>query len=309
MFMKETAFLSAVLFSLLISGCNNDIFIENSDLPAHTTIAIYGDGGGWSSPFSRDGLTRIYIDYAPDEIKYVTYYSVDGGIAEADCQPSRLQSIVYETPVLYYSIGFAGDMVYFYSDYNVSETVSFRLCFDYDYGVSKYIDVTIREGERMQQVSGWNLSGSMIIKENHDKTTHITSLTNNSKLVQKLEILPFSESVCCDVVSPADQWAKMLTLTIPMLTFDGQDWVWVENDDIRLGMRRNFVPTRYLNKKITVEVPPETKATVTYTLYYALACQKGVLHLFNPVVGQDFEEEVTWSSIYATHYDYTVKYE
>lgn len=309
MFIKETALLPAVLFSLLISGCNNDIFIENSDLPANTTIDIDGDGGGWSSPFSRDGLTRIYVDYAPEEIKYVTYYSVDGGIAEADCQPSRLQSIVYETPVLYYSIGFAGDMVYFYSDYNVSDAVSFRLCFDYDYGVSKYIDVTIREGERMQRVSGWNLSGGMLIKENHDKTTHITSLTNNSKLVQKLEILPFSESVCSDIVSPADHWAQMLTLKIPMLTFDGQDWVWVENDDIQLGMRRAFVPTRYLNKKITVEVPPETKATVTYTLYYALASQKGVLHLFNPVVGQDFEEEVTWSSIYATHYDYTVKYE
>ena len=62
MFIKETALLSAVLFSLLISGCNNDIFIENSDLPANTTIDIDGDGGGWSSTITIDCLTRIYVD-------------------------------------------------------------------------------------------------------------------------------------------------------------------------------------------------------------------------------------------------------
>lgn len=293
---------------LLLCACNNDIFIVTDDLEDDTHVLLEGDGGEWSAAYSRHGLKRIIFDYSYGYDEYLTYYDVKGNPVEADIDPLILKSIVYENPLRHYSIVFDGDMIYITSHYNASSADSFDLRLVYDSGTTKSINVQVEEGAQVE-MTFWKHSGDLIINENIEHESRRTSLTNNSSLVQKLEIMPYLDARCSDVVSPAGQWAFGLYLTMPMLAYHNNDWVWIVYDDIRLGHKRNFVPSWSADDKIVVEVPPYKKAIVTYTLNYSLAKEDGMLQLHFPGDDRFYEEEVTWTSIYATGYDYEVEYE
>ena len=297
-----------MMLALLTSACNGDIFIDAEDLPDVTALVIEGDGGQWSSAFSRKGLVRIHLD--SDEKEFVTYYGRDGKTVDADCPPSELESIVYETPKRYYTIGFEGDMVYITSYYNASYAVSVMLSFDYEYGATKVIHLTLTEGERLEMVS-WTLSGPMKLEENFGKSTHVASFTNNGPLAQQFGIMPFLQSNCSRETMPSDFWAHglILDMPVPVYNFDDGKWEWREYENIMLGDRMDgFIP-EYFGHKLMVDVPANTTVKVSYTLNYSRAIQKGVLQFYNAAAKQNFETTVTWTSVYAVSYDYTVEYE
>lgn len=76
-----------------------------------------------------------------------------------------------------------------------------------------------------------------------------------------------------------------------------------------LGDRMDgFIP-EYFGHKLMVDVPANTTVKVSYTLNYSRAIQKGVLQFYNAAAKQNFETTVTWTSVYAVSYDYTVEYE
>lgn len=290
-----------------LSSCNSDIFIADSDLPDSVDVTVEGDGGSWSTAYSRKGLLCVRLDLPPDDGKYVTYYGYNGEL-DPDSPPSELQSIVYESPLRSYSIGFNGDMIYVVSHYNASYEDRVTLWLDYDYGVSKMIELTMTEGEPLQK-GFWDTKGPLKIEENIETTSHRAGFTNNSSLTQKFQIMPYLESKCSDIVMPADRWALGLTFDLPMPTYNGSDWVWYEYPDIRLGERRHFSPSQYIGKTLSVDVPPETKVTVSYTLHYSRAVQDGSIYFYNVVAQREFEVPVTWTSVYATSYDYMIEYE
>ena len=155
----------------------------------------------------------------------------------------------------------------------------------------------------------WETSGSLKLEEDFSQSVHATSMTNNSSITQKLELNPFLDSKCSDMVMPAENWASGATVDIPMLTYDGSEWTWEEYKDIELGKRRDFTPSRYWDNKIVVEVPPYKKAKVSYKLNYTRATQDGVIIFSNSVAEQTYDVPATWTSVYATSYEYSVEYE
>ena len=306
---KTMAYIGALLAVVIISSCNSELFIDDIDLPDVSDVTIEGDGGEWSTAFSRKGLSRIRIDYSSHDKEYVRYFSVEGPEVDADCPASELGSIVYENPKTFYSIGFVGEMMYLTSHYNASDYDMFTIYMDYDYGVTKSINVTLTEGEKLQLVT-WIPTGNMRIEENISKSvTYTTSLTNNSSLTQKLETYPLLDSRCSDMVMPSEYWANGIVVDLPIPTFNGIDWEWREYKDVRLGERRDFSPNQSLNHKISVEVPAYSKAKISYTLNYSRATQEGFISLSNPVDDRSCETPVTWTSVYATSYEYAVEYE
>lgn len=308
MIKKYITYFFAVLTCAFITSCNNDIFTDDSDLPQITDITIEGEGGQWSSPFSRKGLAQIQIDYSSNDKKYVRYYNSQGNEVNSDCPASELGSIVYDNPRTWYSIGFLGEMIYINSIYNASRYAAFSIRLDYEYGDTKYINVTVTEGGKLSVVF-WETSGSLKLEEDFSQSVHATSMTNNSSITQKLELNPFLDSKCSDMVMPADNWASGATVDIPMLTYDGSEWTWKEYKDIELGKRRDFTPSCYWDNKIVVEVPPYKKAKVSYKLNYTRATQDGVIIFSNSVAEQNYDVPATWTSVYATSYEYSVEYE
>lgn len=305
---KNLTYIIALLAVVINTSCNSDLFIDDIDLPYMTEVTIEGDGGQWSTSLSRKGLSNISIDYSANDSEYVRYYGMDGSEVDVDCPASDLGNIVYENPKTYYSVGFLGDMIYITSYYNATSFESFTIRFDYDYGVTKYINVTLTEGEKLQQRS-WNPNGDLKLEENIHTSTHTITMNNKSSLTQKIIIYPFRDSRCSDIVMPSDYWAEGLVVDLPMLAYNGKNWEWQEYKDITLGKRRDFTLEQTFGNEITVEVPAYTTVKVSLRLNYTRATEEGTISFFNSVDKRDFETPVTWKSVYATSYEYKVEYE
>lgn len=307
---RNISYLLTLLAALIVSSCNNAIFIESENLPDVTDITLDGNGEQWSSAFSRKGLTRIYVNPEDSSVdaQYLKYYGVNGNVVDASCLFDELKDIQYDTPCLYYSVGCYGGMLYIACHYNVLPERNIRVYLEYDYGMTKVINVKMTEGKPIEMEFDMT-RGEPTVEWDFEKTTHRTSFTNNSSLTQKLQLDPFANSRCSDQVIPEDSWALGLTFDISMPTYVFHEWAWTQYEGIRLGEGRTFPQTVYEQDRLKVEVPPYTKATVTYTLNYSRFTQKGYMVLYNPVEDRRFEEDVTWTAVYATSYDYTVNYE
>ncbi|MDE7346489.1 MAG: hypothetical protein K2N48_07090 [Muribaculaceae bacterium] len=304
------SYLSTLLIALIVSSCNNDIFIESENLPDITDITLDGNGEQWSSAFSRKGLTRIYVnpEDSSDDAKYLKYYGINGDVVDATCPFDELKDIQYDTPVRNYSIGCYGGMIYVICNYNVLPKKTVKVFLEYDYGMTKVINVTMTEGKPIEMRVDMP-HGEPKVEWDFEKISHRRTMTNNSSLTQKLQLDPFEESRCSDQVIPKDSWAVGLTFDMSMPTYIFQEWAWEEYEGIRLGERRSFPQTVYAQDRLMVAVPPYTKATVTYTINYSRFTQTGTISLYNPVDDSWYDEDVTWTAIYATSYDYTVEYE
>lgn len=305
---KRILYIFSILLCVFTSACNNDIFVDVSDLPDVTDVSISGNGAQWSTVLPRNGLTGIRINYSTDEQEYVRYYNKNRQETDADCPASELGSIVYENPKTFYSIGFSGDMIYINSNYNAALYTEFSIQLDYGSYTTKTVNVIITQGEKLRYLYSIP-KGELKLDENFGVNTRVTSLSNKSSLTQKLEIMPFLESKCSDMVTPEESWAKKLILDMPMLAFNGEGWDYKVYKDIVLGDLRYFTPSQYFDKKITVDVPANTKAKVTYTLHYTQAVQNGTISLYNSVIDRTFEVPVKWTSVYATNFEYTLDYE
>lgn len=92
---RLTLFIVSIL--MVFSGCNNDIFIDGKNLPDYTEVTVDGDGGQWSTAFSRDGLVKIYISNTSSAFNpYYRYYGINSGEVDSDCPPAQLGEIIYE---------------------------------------------------------------------------------------------------------------------------------------------------------------------------------------------------------------------
>ena len=306
------SYLLTLLIASIASSCNSDIFIERENLPDITDITLDGNGDEWSSVFSRNGLTRVYInpEDSSDDAKYLKYYGMNDDVVDASCPFDELRDIQYNTPSRFYSIGFYGGMIYITCHYNVMSEKSIRVYLEYDYGMTKTINVTMTEGKPMER-GVWLPDGEPTLDWDFEQISHRRSFKNDSSLTQKFQLDPFADSRCSDQVIPKDSWAMGLTLDMPMPmpVFRFDEWGWEEYKGIRFGEMRSFPQTVYARDRLTVEVPPYTKATVTYTVIYSRFTQMGAISLYNPIYESWYDEEVTWTAIYSTSYDYTVDYE
>ena len=302
-----------ILILFALQACNDDVFIEDSGIrdlsgrPSSARITLDGNGEEWTALFSRKGLKRICVDHMSGSMDLV-YYGADG-IVDKDCPPSDLEAILYDTPLRYFSINFSEKMIYIRCYFNTLSETSFTLALEYDDGKKTSIDVTITPGEPYRFIMDV-LSGSEIIEENVEQMTHRTIFANNTSISQKLEVYPYRDSYCSDVVIPADEWAEGIVLNdMRMPTFSGKEWMWYHYDDICLGTTRTFAPELYDDEKFVVEVPANTVATVTYTLHYSRYIHEGYVMLYNPIDDHTIEEDVCWNSVYPVDYDYTVEFE
>ena len=220
MTLRHISYLLILLGAFVLTACNNEIFIESENLPDITDITLDGNGDVWSSAFSRKGLTGVYInpEDSSDDAKYLTYYGVNGNVVDASCPFSELKDIQYYTPFRYYSIGFYGGMIYITCHYNVLPEKSVRVYLEYDYGMTKLINVTMTEGNSIER-GPWMTDGEPDLDWDFEKIPHRRSFTNNSSLTQNFQLDPFADSRCSDQVIPKDSWAVGLTFDMHMPTY------------------------------------------------------------------------------------------
>ncbi len=294
---------------LLLTACNDAIFIDDLNLPDETYVTLGGGWDQWSAAYSGKGLTKIVFEYPSGEKKYLRYEDKDGKVVAPDCPPSQLGAIVYDNPLRSFYVGFYGDILYVTSLYNASSADSFTLLLEYDYGAMKRIEVQIEAGAPLE-MTYWNPTGDLMLQDDYETLTRSASLTNNGPVTQRWGIRPYTYMACSHMVTPDEEWANGLTLTMPMLEYFRGNWVWADYQNVELGVLEDVDLHTYLfNEEIEVEVPPFKKATVVFTVHKTLARQTGFVQLFNPADETYRDLDVTWSSYYPTTYEYTVEYE
>lgn len=304
---KHFSFLVAFFLSIIASGCNSDIFIDEVQLPYETTVDVEGDGGEWMMAIPTTSLRRLVVDYSENALEYVRYYDVNGNVTTAECPFSDLESIVYESPVAWYSIGVKGNMLYVNNYYNVLPFPIFKqIRLEYDQ-VWKYINVDFLNGTPLELISV-RYDDNISVKDDVKQESYRRGLVNNSDLTQKLEIMPYIDSQSSEKIIPVDNWGYELVFDMPVLYYDGKEWLLRESKDVRIGSERIF-SLRYLDEKIEVEVPPHKKVSVSYRLHYSEATDHGVITLKNPVTGRQDDLEFLCKSIYPTSYEISTSYE
>lgn len=300
---------TAIIYLCLVSltsACNDDVFIENTDLPEYSEITISGDDGYWSRAYNRKGLERIYFSFSEGKKEYVRYFDVKGDEVDSNCPASELRNILYEDPFQYYDIGFHGDMIYVNTYYNSTRKDNYlTLLFEYDYGLTKEISINITPGEPYWLFP--NYEGEMVLEENIDELSFRQSFVNKGHVPQRMEVYPYRSSRCSAIVTMERDWSKGLVVDMALPTFDGSEWILREYSEVALGEYQSFDFPDNTSEKISVEVPANSKCTVTYTLHYTRAVQKGFMLVHTS--GFQMEEEFTCTSVYPTNYDYTVSYE
>lgn len=297
-----------LIVTVTSSSCNSDIFVENDDLPAVVDITIEGDGGQWSTPISRKGLTAVYLNPSSSSSRiYYKYYDRNGKPADADTPISEIGSIEYENPCQYYAIGFNGDMGYITSYYNASGPYYFSVQLEYDYGVTKFINITVTEGKPLE-LQYCHMSGDLNIEDNIDKVIHKISFTNNSSIEQYYSFMPFESAKCENLVSPEDEWAQGLTFNLPMPVFNEDDWNTKVCPEVVIGHRRMMTSPLH-SEEVKVLVPASRKASVTYVVFYSRATQNERLDLYNKEFNGYYEENVKCVAVYPTSCSYEVIYE
>ena len=295
-------------FILLFSGCNNDIFIENEELPDNLWIPLKADGDQWSSTFSRKGLERVYISNGLNMQEYLKYYDQDGREIGPDSSPDKLSEIIFENPAQSYIIGFKGGMIYFTSNYNTYPSASVvDLDFQYNYGVTKQIHFTISPGYPLESVEIYN--DDIIIEENIDAITYSGSFTNNSNLTQNWKVFPYSSLHCNCLVEPADNWAKDIEVKMSLPLYAHENWDLYNFEEITLGERISLVSPMSDSECIDIEIPPGKKAIIAVTVNYSKATKSGVFYFLNRVSELSTTENFICTAICPTSYEYTLNYE
>lgn len=199
-------------------------------------------------------------------------------------------------------------MLYIHSQYNALDTARAILRLEYDYGITRYMHITISAGDPLQ-ITMATFDGQMTIEEDFEQGFHRKSLVNNSNIAQKLTVMPYLSSQCSDIVEPSEEWIDGHGIDMAVPAYDGKEWTLREFSNLTLACRRTFAPSRYATEEFSIDVPANTKATVEYVLHYSRATQKGNIWCYNRQSQQQIMVPFTATSIYATSYEYKVNYE
>lgn len=292
----------------LFSGCNNEIFLDDNQLPVYTEISIDGDNGSWSIPISRKGLNRIYINFEYPDNQYVVYRNTDYKVTNENCPASELLDISYRTPLRDYGIAFNGDMLYFSSLYNASSAITVTLHLEYVYGEEKIIDFNISEGKPLKFVMQDN-DNDMKIKEYMSNQTYSTVFSNHLSESYPLDIYPYYMNNCFEEVTTDEEWANGLTFDIDIPVCIKGHWLGLRNKNFTIGERIDFCSPDSISESFTVDVPPLKFAKVRYKYLYSEATMESVLILDNTVADSKVMLPIKCKAVYPIDYEYEVIFE
>ena len=295
-------------YLLSLTGCNSDIFIKPNGLPDKLELTIDGDDGEWSSPVSRKGLSRIYVKSNYDDRNYITYRNTEYKITNENCPASELMDIEYDNPVSKYIINYIGDMLYIHSIYNASYEKHMILVLEYDYGMTKHIDVIFSKGVPLR-LEYQETTSDMEIEENIETIPHSFSFSNKSSATQYVNITPFADSSYTCKLSAEEEWAHGVEISGVKIPLYFEEWQHKELTECIIGESFSFKSDNQDAEVFPVFIPANKKATVTYNVNYSRAIQKSTLILYNEVDHFEIKLPVSCSCVSPTSYDYEVIFE
>ncbi len=286
-------FLCAVLFS----GCNNDIFLDDSESTDTVSVTLEGDGGEISIPISTKNLLSIDIQYY-GSASLTTYYNKKGEIIPNDSPVSEVSRIVYDSGINSFEIIKDGKTLTIKSIY---QTDSYEresiIDIEYSYGY-KSIKAEFLPGKPLKLIEV-NYSEDLFISSIVHINSYRYGFHNYGHVPQIMPIFPYKYEEASVLVEGTDVYHKIpgKDLTIPVPVYVNGKWVIQEKEGITPDVKYIYDgPDR--NTKIDVEIPPYSSINPLVEVVYTGASNVGKMVFLNEITGKKY----TYDFYVKSHY-------
>lgn len=301
----STSYIAPVVILTLLTGCNNDIFIEGPDLPQDTYAVVEGDGGEVSFTISTTGLESVSLDLMSDAEKYCVYYNYSGEIVDWNCPAYQLGKIVFDTGMRSLTVDKIGDRIFFTSSENAFGEYNMTLRLEYDYTV-KFINVKILPGQPVELLRV-DYSTDTDITDIAETRTHRTGFTNNSSLPQIIEERPFLQAYASVLIEPDqhESWTRGETFTIPVLIYENGQWIFKDTPIMPGTSYRYYRPDQMM--VVHREIPAYSSVSIFTDITYTQAVTHGTMVFMAPVSERLQYVDFKSTSLYPTDYNIRIE--
>lgn len=293
--------------AMALSGCNNDIFFDEPDIPESQSAMIEGDGGEVYFNIPRKGLEHFGFSLMSSNEKYCTCYNSAGEVVDSDSPASKISRIVYETDFTKIELLRDGSKLTVRSicqTYQYETYWTIRL--DYSYGV-RNIRITVLPGRpiRLDEIA---YTEPLTFNDRAKVTTDRTAFVNDDSTPSKVEILPYLNerpSVLVEADEP-DKWINGERLNIPVPMYIDGEWQLTEKSGIMPGSPYFYNGPDYLTR-VNVTVPPNSSGNIYSDVVYAGATAKGYMVFVNEALGRRIIEPFKVTSLYPVKYEIRIE--
>lgn len=290
---------------LSLGGCNNDIFVDDLELPDRSAVSMAGNDGQWSVPVDGNDLLRYSVCFEGDELEFVTCYAEGAEVVDMDSPEVR--EISFETPAASFSVSRSRDMLYVTSRYNAYPVPVTRHITLYFREAEKNIDVTFLPCCPLESVltSYYPLARE---EEFVRQESHTVVFENNGSASSVLTLNPFQDATASVEIVPRTEWGRGLKADMELLVFDGYNWNVCPAEEVITGVPRSL-KISYDDMEEYVVAPPHSKVIVRYAVSYARESAHGVQAFYNVTSGLYSELDFDCVSIFPVSYEISVEYE
>lgn len=295
----------SLAFILLLTGCNDDIFVEENVGADEINTTVDGDGGSATFDISTKHLLNISIDYygseSPDK-----YYDVNGKEVGPDCSASDLGSIVYESVLLHYELVKDGSHLKFISyecAFPNDTHVTLRL--EYSYTV-RFIHITIKRGKPMEYVSA-TYDGDINVNDPAFTLVEKQNFHNDGPIAQTVEVWPMlqAQSYAYGEITVEEGWAAGIKIEMPVLQYSDGDWKMISKSDISPRSKYYLnIPNLLDRTNVTVDAGANVSIRSVVTVSEATAT--GVMRLRMPVSGREYSTRFQCTARFPKSYEVIV---
>ena len=302
----HSAAIAAACIIFLSSGCNNDVFLDEPDIPEITEATIEGDGGEADFVIPTNGLEHISLDVFSDNLQFCTYYNTAGDISDSKIAASELGRIVYESFFHKLEITKNGKKLTIRSICETAQSNdNWTLRLEYTYGV-RFIEFTVLPG-RPLTLSGITYTSRLNVNDNAHVKTRRLGCINNSPEILKTEEYPYLQADATTIVNVGkkDSWVESEHIVMKVPVYKNGEWV-AEERTVQPGRTyRTYRPDQML--KVDIDIPAYFDGTIITDVTYSSAEIEGIMTFTNEILDRQRTVNFTTSSRYPVSYEIRIE--
>lgn len=304
---KRNIWILYIIILMVLSGCNNDIFLDEPLMPDDLSATIEGDGGEVTFTIPTKGLEHISFDTIGDEIRYCTYYNHSGSIIDVKSPASEVAKIVYETDFNKREIIHNGTQLTvrsICSTDNYERTIGVRL--DYSYTIQT-VKICILPGKPLI-LENVEYHGEPVLTESTLVKTSAVQINNQSESDKVWEEYPYVNALGEILVEP-DRYSRWLLgepLPINVPVYDNGQWIWEVKEGLKGDIKYTIRRPDYLHK-VEVIIPANTVLRVFSDVTYVQAKASGTITFLNEILNCHITVDINVTSIYPVNYEIRIE--
>lgn len=266
------SFIVLLSASLLLTACNDEIFVDRIPEYEDKQITLDGNGGSYTLCFDPKSARSIKFDNSSDYFTYTDYYNANGEQIVLDAPIADIAKIVYGSPRFTVEAHIEGDKISIVSlDNTYSEDLQMWLTIDYEY-MARTIDVTLTPGSPMHiDYLGCDMDRALTaFRTSSPAPIHIS---NESDRSISMDIFPFKDYQSRFCVKNDYLWTIGISGLCPIPYYINGEWFSDDTNLVEITMgQESYYYSEYTDKEsfYHVEVPPHSTVNVYVSLKLAV---------------------------------------